>query len=554
MNYARWQLKYVRRRREIVGTFARHGLGYFVQSFGLGDLTALPSSRREITRPQKNQYLLARNLREALVELGPTFVKLGQLLSTRPDLLPPVYIEELERLQDKVTAISNEELNRVLKQEIGDINQIFAEFNQEPLAAASIGQVHRARLLSGEEVIVKVQRPGIEEKVKNDLEILKGLARISERRSAEARRVGILGMVEDYARTLMRELDYEREARNTERVYQNFADDKRVVIPKVYRQYSSPRVLIEEFIPGLKLSDIEGIEKKGWSRRNISALGTEAFLSQIMLHGFFQADPHPGNILVVDEKTICFIDFGEIGYLSDLRLMYVGQLLVAVNKNDPYSAMSVMRDMGILDAVENTEEFAEDFADLVESLYSTSMGGLDMKRMRTEIMELTYRYQLKMPAYLTSMMKALITVEGVGKKLDPSFNFSEVASPLAKKVYRERLKPGNIGKYLRSRYYKDFEPLKEIPANFNRLLKNSAEGNLALKLQMDLSPRLYRKVTQLVSRLSFSLIITGALIGSALIIQTNHSTEIAQFVYLGVAGFAIALISLVIFFLGSFRS
>lgn len=551
---SRWQLKYIRRRREIVGTFMRYGLGYFVQGLGLGDQTALSSKRIGISRPEKNQYLLASNLRQALVELGPTFVKLGQLLSTRPDLLPPVFIEELEKLQDKVTPISYEKVKKVLAEEMGSIDRVFTEFNAEPLAAASIGQVHRAKLLTGEEVIVKIQRPGIEAKVRNDLEILKGLARISERRSADARQIGILAMVEDYAKTLLRELDYEREARNTERVYKNFAEDKRVVIPKVYQEHSSPRVLIEEFIPGLKLSDIEGIEARGWSRRKISALGTEAFLSQIMLHGFFQADPHPGNILVIDEERICFIDFGEIGYLSDLRLTYVGQLLIAVNNNNPYSAMSVLKDMGILADIEDTDDFSEDFSDLVASLYSSSMGGLDMKRMRAEIMEIAYRYQLKMPAYLTSLMKALITVEGVGKKLDPSFNFSEVAAPLAAKVYKERLKPKNIGKYLRAKYYKDIEPLREMPVNFNRLLKNTAEGRLIMNLQMDLSPRLNRKVTQLVSRLSFSLIIAGALIGSAMIIQSNHSVLVERFAFLGVAGFAIALISLVIFFLGSLRS
>lgn len=551
---SRWQLKYIRRRREIVGTFARHGLGYFMQRFGLGDRTVYPVGQMGASRPKKNQYLLAVNLREAFVELGPTFVKLGQLLSTRPDIMPPAFIEELEKLQDKVARIPHEELIKVLDQELGPLDQIFADFNPEPLAAASIGQVHRGRLVTGEEVIVKVQRPGIEAKVRNDLEILKGLARISENRSAEARQLGILAMVEDYAKTLLRELDYEREARNTERVYKNFANDNRVVIPKVYRQYSSPRVLIEEFIPGIKLSDIEAIEAHGWSRRKISALGTEAFLSQIMLHGFFQADPHPGNILVLDEDHISFIDFGEIGYLSDLRLTYVGQLLVAINNNNPFNAMSVLRNMGILDNMDDSEDFSEDFADLVESLYSTSMGGLDMMRMRTEIMDLTYRYKLRMPSYLTSLMKALITVEGVGKKLDPSFNFSEVAAPLAKKIYKERLKPENISKYIQAKYHKDIEPLREMPGNLNRVFRNTADNRLVLNLQMDLSPRLSRKMTQLVSRLSFSLIIAGALIGSAMIIQANHTAQVERFAFLGVIGFAIGLASLLLFFLGSLRS
>lgn len=177
-----------------------------------------------------------------------------------------------------------------------------------------------------------------------------------------------------------------------------------------------------------------------------------------------------------------------------------------------------------------------------------------MKRMRTEILELTYRYQLKIPAYLTSLMKALITVEGVGKKLDPDFNFKEVAAPLAAKVYEERLKPINLGRHFRARYHQDIEPLLEMPGNFNRLLKNTANGRLHMNLQLDLSSRLSRKMTQLVSRLSFSLIITGALIGSAMIIQANHSAQVERFTFLGVTGFAIGLISLIIFFLGSMRS
>lgn len=550
---SRWQLKYIRRRREIVGTFMRHGLGYILQRFGFNDRTAMKNIRTGVPVSVKNQYLLAINLREALVELGPTFVKLGQLLSTRTDILPPVFIEELEKLQDKVEPISWAELKQVLDQEMGPIDNIFADFNPEPLAAASIGQVHRARLLNGEEVIVKVQRPGIEAKVRNDFEILKGLARISEQRSAEAQRLGVLGMVEDYRRTLLRELDYECEARNTERVYKNFADDKRVIIPRVFKEFSSPRVLVQEYIEGIKLSDIEMIEQKGLDRRKISALGTEAFLSQILLNGFFQADPHPGNILVIDNEHIAFIDFGEIGYLSDLRLAYVGEMLIAVTKNDPYRAMSVMRDMGILNHLEDSEDFSESFAELVESLYTSSIGSLDIKHMRSEIMEFAYRYHLKMPSYLTSLMKALITVEGLGKKLDPDFNFSDVVSPLAQKVYRERLKPSNIGKFLRSRYYKEVEPLKVIPSNFNRLLQDTADGRLTLHLDVNLSPKLYRKTAQMVSRLSFSLIISGTLIGSAMIIQANHSAQVERFAFLGIIGFAIALISMVAFFMGSLK-
>lgn len=552
MNYW-WQLKYIRRRREIVKTFVRHGLGFFVQRAGLGDpaITALGSTLRQ---EKTDSYLLAVNLREALMELGPTFVKLGQLLSTRSDILPPIFIEELEKLQDKVTPISYEEISKVITEELGSLDAVFSYFDPEPLAAASIGQVHRACLKSGEDVIVKVQRPAIEEIVRNDLEIIKGLARISERRSAEARQIGVNAVVEDFAKTLLRELDYEREARNTEQVFNNFADDKRVMIPRIYKRYSTPRVLIEDYIEGYKLSDIENIDRLGWSRYKLSKLGTEAFLSQILLHGFFQADPHPGNILAVNEHTIAFIDFGEIGYLGERRLMFIGELLMAISKKDPYRATSVLRDMGILENIDDIEAFSEDLGELLDGLMNRTIGNIDIKTMRTDIMDLAYRYQLKMPPYLTSLMKALITVEGLGKKLDPNFDFSEVAGPLAKKVYAERLKPNSIARYIKNHYYQDIKPLTDLPMNFNKLLKKTGDGRLSVNLQMEFTPRANRKITQLVSRLGFAVITTGALIGSALVLQTNHSPAVDEFAFLGIIGFSAGIIGLIVFLISSLRN
>lgn len=549
---SRWKLKYIRRRREIVGILLKHGLGYIMQKMGWAKL--VPFSQRYSMGSSKEPASLAISLREALTELGPTFVKFGQVLSTRPDLLPPIFIEELEKLQDKVNPVSWAEINQVLIKELGNPDDIFATFSQEPLAAASIGQVHRARLKTGEEVIVKIQRPGIESKVRNDLEILKGLARISENRSAEANRLGIVDIIEDYAKTMLRELDYEREARNTERVYKNFENDPRVVIPKVYRRYSTPKVLIEEFIDGVKLSKLEVINANGWDRRNLSCLGTEAFLSQIMLHGFFQADPHPGNILAVDSNTIAFIDFGEIGYLTEHRLVYLGELLVSAGKRDIYQSISILHDMGIVGDLRGMEDFHEDFTDLIERIAGANIGGLDMNRLRIEIMELSYLYQLKMPAYMTSLMKALITVEGLGKKLDPEFDFIEVAGPLSTRAYKERIKPGNVAKYLKSRYYQDIKPLGEMPGNFNRLLKDASEGKMTINMQIEPSERLIRKMSQLESRLSMSLLLTGLLIASAMIIQTNHTAAIEEYAFLGVIGFAMALISLIVFVFGSLRS
>jgi ubiquinone biosynthesis protein len=547
-------MRHLKRYRKIVRVFMKHGLGYMVKLLGLDWL--LPRQNRQEAKDsgRESDRILADRLCQALTELGPTFIKLGQIFSTRPDMFAPEYIEELEKLQDKVQPFSYQEVVEQLVKEIGHPDEIFAEFNPEPLAAASIGQVHMGRLKSGEQVIIKIQRPNIEEMVENDLEILIGLAQLSEKKSAEAQRLGVAAMLEDYARLLLRELDYDREARNTDRIYQNFADDERVLIPRVYWKYTTRRVLTEDYIDGVKLSDLEEITARGWDRGKTSRLGTEAFLSQIVLHGFFQADPHPGNILVVDEDHIAFIDFGEVSALSERRLNSLGELLLSIDRKDMDKAMATLEDMGIITDSVDMDAFQEDFSDLIEMVSASRIGNLDMNRIRKDLLDIAYRYQLKMPSYLTSLMKALIIVEGVGKKLDPNFNFLEVAGPMAQKVVQEKMKPGNIYGYIRRKYYSDLRPLISLPANFNRLLKTTDQGKLNMNIQISFSGGAKRSITKLVNRLSASLIIAGGLVSSALVIQSSHSEVLVSHATIGIIGFAVSLLALIVFIISFFRS
>ena len=549
----RKNIRHLQRYHQIINILVRHGLGYLVQRLGWEEIT--PSScRSEVCSCQREgDEVLAVRLRLALTELGPTFVKLGQLLSTRPDLLPPVFICELEKLQDKVSALTEEQIISRLEHELGHPDQVFAYFDHQPLAAASIGQVHRARLKSGEEVIVKVQRPDLEVTMQNDLEIIRGLAELSERRSLEARRIGLTAMIDDYSRLLIRELDYEREARSTERARANFAGDSRVVIPRVFWEYSTRYVLTEEYIEGVKLSNMEEISRRGWDRRKLSRLGTETFLSQILLHGFFQADPHPGNILILDEDRIAFIDFGEVGTLTDNRLMQLGELLLSINRQDVDKIIATLESMGIIGESIDREELEEDIADLVAHVTSSSVGELDMNRLRIEVMNMAYRHDLKMPSYLTALMKALVTVEGVGKKLDPTFNFMDIAQPLAVKVFEERLKPDKVYKYLRRKYYRDIKPLGTLPADLHNLVKTTGRGQLKVTMQVEFSSSSKRQMNQLASRLGISMIISAGLISSALIIAAGRGGgDVITLV--GAGGFAVALIGLVVFSLSILRS
>jgi len=549
----RRNIRHLQRYHQIIKVLVKHGLGYLVQRLGWEEIT--PSScRSEVCNCQRERdEVLAVRLRLALTELGPTFIKVGQMLSTRPDLLPPVFICELEKLQDKVSPLSKDQIISRLEHELGHPDQVFAYFDHQPLAAASIGQVHRARLKTGEEVIVKIQRPNLEVTMQNDLEIIRGLAEFSERHSMEAQRIGLTAMIDDYSRMLLRELDYEREARSTERARANFANDPRVVIPKVFWEYSTRYILTEEYIEGVKLSDMEEISRRGWDRRKLSRLGTETFLSQILLHGFFQADPHPGNILILDENKIAFIDFGEVGTLTDNRLMQLGELLISISKQDIDRIIATLKAMEIVGESVDLEELEEDIADLVTHVTSSSVGDLDMNRLRIEVMNMAYHHDLRMPSYLTALMKALVTIEGVGKKLDPTFNFMEIVQPLAIKVFEERLKPDKVYKQLRRKYYRDIKPLGTLPADFQKLVRTAGEGKMQITMQVEFNASAKRQLNQLVSRLGISLIISAGLISCALIVTAGRGGgDILTWV--GAGGFAAAVIGLAVFLVSVLRS
>lgn len=541
----RQNIKHLKRYHQIVHVFMQHGLGYLIQRAGLAKL--IPLAGRHAFKPCEREpdYCLAGKLRLALMDLGPTFVKLGQLASTRPDLLPPAYIGELEHLQDKVKPFPYAQVIAQLVKEIGHPDDLFAEFNPEPLAAASIGQVHEARLKTGEKVIVKIQRPNIEAQVENDLEILLGLAKLVENRMPEARQIGLVAIIEDFALLLRRELDYDRESRNTERVRHSFAEDERIVIPQVYWEYTTPRVLTEEFIDGVKFSNIAEIEARGWDRQKISAIATEAFLTQIMLHGFFNSDPHPGNMLIIDQERISFIDFGQVGQLTRKRLEKIGVLLWSIGNKDLDGALAALQDMGIVGEHIPIEDFQADLADLVEQVSMGNIGNINLEQLRSNVFDLAFRYHLQMPSYLTALMKALITVEGVGQKLDPNFDFIEVAKPIVKKMMWNQLKPDNLRQMARRNYYSDLRPLISFPKNFNQLIKTTGEGKLSMNIQIGFDSEAKTKLTQLVNRLSASLVIAGGLIGSAFILssEVNPSLHYGNII-IGFFGFGVSLLGL----------
>lgn len=547
-------LKHFRRYRSIARILMKNNLGSLLKRAGL-DLLLSREHRQEVNSGEpESDYAMAQGLCQALTELGPTFIKLGQVFSTRTDMFAPAFIENLEKLQDKVEPFSYQDVLRQLINELGHPDEIFAEFDPEPLAAASIGQVHRGRLKSGQQVIIKIQRPDIEKIIEDDLEVLTELAALSEWRSEEAKRFGVVEILREYGRILMREIDYDREARNTERMYQNFCNDKRVIIPRVYWQYTNRKILTQDYIEGVKISDLEEIKTRGWDRTKISRVGTEAFLTQIMMHGLFQADPHPGNILVIDEDHISFIDFGQVSALSPTRVDHLCRFIIAVQRTDLDMAVAALEEMKIITHEVDMDAFQEDLADMMELMTVSSIGNLDMRRIRKDLLSFAYRYQMRIPNYLTSLMKALITVDGVGRKLDPSFNFVEVAGPITQKAMHSRLSNEHFLGTIRRKYYQDWRPLGSLPSNINQMLIDTNQGRLHMNNQIVFSPSAKRTMVTLANRVSTSLIIAGGLVGSSLIIQSGQGDFSASHTLIGTFGFTISLLAVVVFVISFFRS
>ncbi len=550
----RRKVRHFFRFREIARIFLKHGLGYLIQRIGMERYVPLPSLYSVRSCGPESDYCIADKLTHALMELGPTYVKLGQVLSTRSDILPPEFIEQLERLQDKVSPVSIEEIKAQIAREIGPVEDVFASFDPQPLAAASIGQVHKAVLKTGEQVIVKVQRPNIETQVINDLEMFNDLAHMIERHSAEAARIGLVDIIEEYGKTMRLELDYDREAKNTDRMRHAFAQDESVVIPRVYWDYTTARVLTEEFINGIKLSDVAAIDAHGWNRTKISELGTRAFLSQVLLHGFFQADPHPGNILVLAEDKISFIDFGQMGSLTERRLVKIGQFLQGVSDRNVDKALSALSDLGIIPDDINLDDFEGEFEDMMERIYSSNLGDIDINLLRQEILDLTYRYQLNLPPYLTSLMKALITLDGVGKRMDPVFNLSAATEPLVRQAFEQRLKPGAMYDTMKRSYYRDIKPLLTFPKNMNELVKVTGKGRLELSHNLALRKQAEDKLTQLANRISASLIIAGGLVStSLLLLAADHPSALLNNVLIGTTIF-VSLVGIYAFLFSGRRS
>ncbi len=534
--------RHLNRYRQILTVLFKYGFGDLVdvlkieQYLEIG-LQMISRKRRE----EVERLTRAERVRMALEELGPTFIKLGQVLSTRPDLIPVEFIEELSKLQDHVPPFPYGEVAQIIESELGAApGDIFLRFQETPLAAASIGQVHRARLKDGEEVAVKVQRPGIRKIIEVDLEIMLHLASLMERHLEEFQVSRPARIVEEFSRTIEKEIDYTIEASHIERFARQFIDDPTVYVPKVFRETSTERVLTMEYIDGVKASDIKRIEKEGLDRKVITARGADLILKQVFDHGFFHADPHPGNIFVLPGNVLCYLDFGMMGSIDRQTREDFADLVHSVVRRDESRATYDLLKLTQYDEEPDTRLLARDIGDLIGQHLYKSLKNLQMEKLLHQLMELVSRHRLRMPPDIFLMMKALATVEGVGLSLDPDFEMINQAAPFIQRVKMERFRPKRVASDILKSGAELVRLMQEIPGELRAILKQLKQGRAKIEFEhRGLEPMLATH-DQISNRIAFSIVIAALLIGSALIVLSKTPPFLFGIPVFGILGFVAA--------------
>ena len=532
---------FVKRYRFIAGVLLKHGFGYFLKELQLHSM--LPLSQRIMRSGLGREISLPFPVRARLVleELGVVSTKFGQFLSTRPDIVSPELAVELAKLQDNVKPFefkfARERIEKELKVPLGEL---FEYIEEKPLASASIGQVHRARLKNGKTVIVKVQRPGIEESIEIDLAILMDLARLAEKHMASMRSLGPVALVEEFSRSLRRELDYVREGRNAERFRKNFKGIEYVHIPVVYWDYTTKHVLTMEYLKGIKVSDVDKIRKAKLNPKKIAEYGAKTFMKQVLVDGFFHADPHPGNIFVTKKGMIAFMDFGMTGFLDLKTKKELANLFISIIAQDTEKTMEWLFRIIRVDSTADLEGFKRDVNEMIAQYYGVSLKEVEIGGLLNELIALAHTYRVKVPSNLLLLVKAMITIEGIGRQLDPGFNLAKVAQPFAKKLLKERLSPKRIMQKWAENLLELNDLGAELPSRLNRILQKIEAGSLKMDVQHQGLGEFTSELNKSSNRIAISLIISAIIVGSSLIIISNKGPFVFGMPAIGLAGFCFA--------------
>lgn len=460
------------------------------------------------------------HLRLALEELGTTFIKLGQILSTRADLLPPEYLVELTKLQDSATPVAFEEIHQALVTELGrPVEDMFAQFDPVPLAAASIGQAHAATLWDGTEVVVKVRRPGVVEQVNEDLEILKELAVTASRHLSFAGSYDLIGLVEEFSQTLRAELDYIREGHNAERFAENFAADPHIHVPRIFWELTTARVLTMERIRGIKINDLKALDEQGTDRRWLADYATNVVLKMVCEDGFFHADPHPGNFFIEPDDRIGLIDFGMVGILDAQTQDLLAELLIAIDRQDADCLVDVFLELGVTRKRIDRTSVRRDIERLLSSYWGLPLGELKITALLNDVYSVMRRHNLHLPANLALLLKAIIMIEGLGVNLDPGFNLAKSLKPYTESLVLRQYSPF---RWLRSFGRASLALAKfgaEMPQHLRRIVTAAENGNLQIGMRPEGFDPVIDRLERVANRIVLGVIAAAFINGLAVLVS-----------------------------------
>ena len=546
------------RLREIGSVLIRHGLGDVVRRAGVSTLLERTGQVLQWGQAAEVAHLEPQQrARLALEQLGPTFVKLGQMLSTREDLLPSTWTDELSRLYSDVAPVPFDDLLPQMEQALGRSPfEVFAKLEREPYAAASIAQIHRATLASGTPVILKIRRPGIAAKVAADLRILEQLAQLAEQEIPELRRYRPVDVVGQFRRSLERELDLAVEARSTERFARNFADDLEVLVPRVYWEWTSGSMNVQEHIEGIRGDDLQALDDAGFDRKALAARGVDAMLKMILVDGFFQADPHPGNVMFLPGNRMALIDFGMVGRLSPARRSQIVDLLAGFVHHDEETMLEVLLDWRGNDAV-NEARLGADLGELAFDYSDAQLKDLKIGTLLHRVSAILREHSIVLPADLALLFKALITLEGFGRRYDPEFRLIDRAEPFLNRAMSERYQPADALRRGQATISDFLGLVASMPRDLARLIKDARHGRMRVDLDLKRLDTFGDRVHSAMDRATIGIMTASLVIGSSIVMTITGGPTVfgvSLLTYCGLVGYLIAFVNSLWVILSIWRS
>lgn len=544
----------ISRMRKIIEVLLKYGFEDFVWSSSLNRV--LPGTRRrrvDAEREGELPFNRWERLRLVVEELGPTFIKLAQLLSNRPDLLPEPLISEFEKLQDQVPPFDVAEARAIIETETGrKIEELFIYFDGKPYGSASIGQVHRARLLSGEDVVVKVQRPDARKMVMSDLALLREFVRFTEGYFRKAGILNPLEVVETFSKSMMSELDYSSEARHLEQFRKLYKKQYKLYVPRPYRELTTRKIITIEFVSGCKITDLGTMQSWGLDPKIIARNGFGIYLTQIFDYGIFHADPHPGNVLVRPNGSIALIDFGMVGKLMQSQRFAFAGIFISLSRRDAKSLAINLRRLAIDHEIDDMHAFEYDLNELIQDYTVLEADDMTMRDFTVRIQKIAYKYKLQIPGVIFLILRALSILEGVSKILDPAFDVQQGIRPFGLRLIKQQYSLHNLSKELRYSFNQLYSLFYNIPLELRDIIKQVRKGKIALNMRVAGFDRLVRQIDIAASRLMLGVVAGASILAAAVVYSSPATVETQRFIgipyfslfFLGLAGWLAALLAI----------